>query len=127
MKKALFVLAHGSKAKEADETVEAIVEMLKAKDIEEFPFIGYGSLQISTPSFEEGIEDLVKKGVEEIVIVPMFLFKGNHIKLDIPEELEKLEKKYPQIRFVMGKHIGADSRIADIVEERGKEALVSAL
>lgn len=127
MKKALFVLAHGSKAKEADEILEGIVNMLKERNIKEFPLLGFGSLQISKPSFEEGIDVLVEEGADEIVIVPMFLFQGNHIKQDIPVELEAIQKKYPKIRFIMGRHIGADSRIADIVEERGKEAAASIL
>ncbi|SNS46350.1 CbiX protein [Anaerovirgula multivorans] len=127
MKKALFVLAHGSKAKEADEILISIVEMLKKRDVQEFPLLGYGSLQISTPSFEEGIDALVEEGAEEIVIVPMFLFQGNHIKHDIPVELQVIKEKHPKIEFIMGKHIGADRRIADIVEERGKEAVASIL
>ncbi|AOY75450.1 sirohydrochlorin chelatase [Clostridium formicaceticum] len=127
MEKGLFVLAHGSKAKEADETLMEIMEMVKARDPKEFSLVGFGSLQFSTPSFEEGIQDLIERGAKEIVIVPMFLFKGNHIQMDIPEELEALEKKYPDVTFIIGKHIGADKRIAEIIEERGKEALSATL
>lgn len=127
MKRGLFVLAHGSRAKEADEILEKVVDMIKEETLEEFPVIGFGSMEFSKPSFEEGIDELVKQDVKEIVIVPMFLFKGNHIQKDIPEDLEKIQNKYPEIKFVMGKHIGADKRIAEIVKERGKEALESTL
>jgi len=127
MRKGLFILAHGSRAKEADEILEKIVSMIKGDTIEEFPVIGYGSMEFSEPSFEEGIDELVKVGVQEIVIVPMFLFKGNHIQKDIPEDLGKIKEKYPEIKFVMGEHIGADRRIADIVIERGRQAIESTL
>ncbi|AKL93564.1 cobalamin (vitamin B12) biosynthesis protein CbiX [Clostridium aceticum] len=123
MTKGLFVLAHGSKAKEADETLMEIMEMIKEREMKEFSLIGFGSLQFSKPTFEEGIEDLIQRGAKEIVIVPMFLFKGNHIQMDIPEELEALQKKHSDVTFVIGKHIGADRRIAEIIEERGKEAI----
>lgn len=121
MKKALFVLGHGSQAQEADQIFAKIVEMVK--NITTFEMIGMGSLQISKPSFEEGITELVNKGAEQIVIVPMFIFKGNHVKYDIPEELNKLREKYPHVEFIMAKHIGADERIAMIIDERGKEAM----
>lgn len=127
MKRGLFVLAHGSRAKEADEILEKVVDMIKSKPLEEFDAVGYGSMELSEPSFEEGIDQLVKEGVEEIIITPMFLFKGNHIKKDIPEDLEKIKEKHPNIKFIMGEHIGADRRIADIVIERGREALQSTL
>ena len=121
MKNALFVLGHGSQAQEADEIFFQIVEQVKK--ISHFELIGMGSLQISKPSFEEGIEVLIQQGAEKIVIVPMFIFLGNHVKFDIPEKLEELKEKYPKINFVMANHIGADPRIATIIDERAKEAL----
>ncbi|WZL71779.1 CbiX/SirB N-terminal domain-containing protein [Clostridiaceae bacterium 35-E11] len=121
MKKALFVLGHGSQAQEADQIFTQIVEMVK--NISSFEMVGMGSLQISKPSFEEGIVELIDKGAEQIVIVPMFIFKGNHVKYDIPEALNQLKEQYPHVEFIMAKHIGADERIAMIIEERGKEAM----
>ncbi|MEW9122159.1 MAG: CbiX/SirB N-terminal domain-containing protein [Thermotaleaceae bacterium] len=121
MKKALLVLGHGSQAKEADDIFFNIVEQVKK--ISEFDLIGMGSLQISKPTFEEGVEDLVARGAEKIIIVPMFIFYGNHVKYDIPEELAKMKEKYPTVEFTMGRHIGADPRLADIIEERAKEAV----
>lgn len=121
MKNALFVLGHGSQAQEADEIFFQIVEQVKK--ISKFEYIGMGSLQISKPSFEEGIEALVQQGAERIVIVPMFIFLGNHVKFDIPEQLEQLKKKYPEVEFIMAAHIGADPRIAAIIDERAKEAI----
>lgn len=121
MKNALFVLGHGSQSQEADEIFFQIVEQVKK--ISKFEFIGMGSLQISKPSFEEGIEALIQQGAERIVIVPMFIFLGNHVKFDIPEQLEQLKEKYPKVEFIMAGHIGADPRIAAIIDERAKEAI----
>lgn len=121
MKRALFVLGHGSQAMEADAIFERIVEMVK--EITSFEMVGMGSLQISKPSFEEGISELIQKGAEQIIIVPMFIFKGNHVKFDIPEKLEELKEKYPHIEFRMANHIGADERIATIIEERAREVM----
>ncbi|MBB6214602.1 sirohydrochlorin ferrochelatase [Anaerosolibacter carboniphilus] len=121
MKRALFVLGHGSQAAEADLIFEQIVGMVKG--MTSFELVGMGSLQISTPSFEEGIAALIEKGAEQVIIVPMFIFKGNHVKFDIPEKLVELQEKYPHVTFTMANHIGADERIAMIIEERAKEAI----
>lgn len=92
-------------------------------NITDFDLVGMGSLQISKPSFEEGIEELIEAGAKKIVIVPMFIFKGNHVKYDIPEELEKLKERYPDVELIMAQHIGADARLAAIIDERAKEAM----
>ena len=122
MNKALFILAHGSKAKEADTILEAIVEKVREK-ANDFSFVGYGSLQISKPSFEEGIDELIKKGVSEIIIVPMFIFIGNHVKFDIPEVLNDLKNKYPEVCFTMGDPIGADDKLVEILIARANKAV----
>jgi len=123
MKKGLFVLAHGSKNQEAQETLKEIMLILEKENEEPFDLLGFGSLQFSQPDFTQGINQLVDQGAEQIVIVPMFLFQGNHVKYDIPEVLEKLQKKHDKVQFILANQIGADLRIADIIQERAKEAL----
>ena len=124
MKRGLFVLAHGSRQGSWWDT-RKVVDMIKSKPLE-FDAIGMALWNFQNPVWR-GKDQLVKEGVEEIIITPMFLFKGNHIKKDIPEDLEKIKAKHPNIKFIMGEHIGADRRIADIVIERGREALKSTL
>lgn len=122
MDKALFILAHGSQSKEADSILEEIVEKTRAKAQKDFCCVGYGSLQISRPSFEEGIEELINMGIKEIVIVPMFIFLGNHVKYDIPELLNNLKEKHTGVNFIMGEHIGADDKLVEIILSRGVSA-----
>jgi sirohydrochlorin cobaltochelatase len=120
MKTGLLVLGHGSKAEEADEIFAEIVE--RVRGISAFEHVAMGSLQLSRPTFAEGVQRLMDEGVREMVIVPMFIFRGNHVKFDIPEELENLRRAHPGVRFVMARPIGADARLADIIEERAQEA-----
>lgn len=125
MKKGLLILVHGSKSKEADVMTQELVKKLQEKERTAFLEIGYGALQISSPTAEEGIRDLIEKGMEEIIVVPMFLFEGVHIKSDVPALMESIKDKYPQVKIKLGKHIGADNRLVDIIHERALETLVS--
>ena len=120
MKTGLLVLGHGSKAAEADEIFATIVDHVR--EISGFEHVAMGSLQLSRPTFAEGVQTLLEKGVQEMVIMPMFIFRGNHVKFDIPEELDNLRKAHPDVRFVMAEPIGADARLADIIEERAQDA-----
>ncbi len=123
MKRGLFILAHGSRSPEAGKQLENVVKNIEDKGVGAFQFIEYGAMELSKPSFPEGIEKLVNKGVKEIVIVPLFLFFGNHIKKDIPKILEDIKKQHPEVKFTLTNPIGDDSRIVDIVIEKGSSAL----
>lgn len=123
MKRGLFILAHGSRSPEAGKQLENVVKNIEKKGVKEFQFIEYGAMELSKPSFPEGIENLVNKGAKEIVIVPLFLFFGNHIKKDIPRILEDIKKQHPHVKFTLTNPIGEDPRIVDIVIEKGSSAL----
>lgn len=44
--------------------------------------------------------------------------EGIHIKKDIPEELAEATKEYPGVKVTMGKTLGADKRLAEILIDR---------
>lgn len=116
MNKGVLILAHGSRQKETEETLSAIVAMLKEElaieDIEN------AFLQFSDKNLEMGLKSLVEKGIDDIKIVPYFLFEGVHIKEDIPKEIEEFLVDYPNVKITMGKTLGADKRLALILKDR---------
>lgn len=116
----ILILAHGSRREDARSTVDAIAERLKKKLNADRIWIGY--MEMSTPCIGEAIDDMVRSGVKRIFAVPMFLLNGIHMCKDIPEELEKAEKKYPELQITIGKVIGEDERLADILADRAVEA-----
>ena len=50
-------------------------------------------MEFNSPSIPEAIADICKEGAAEIIALPMFLYKGNHILHDIPKELKKQGRK----------------------------------
>jgi sirohydrochlorin ferrochelatase len=43
---------------------------------------------------------------------------GAHVLEDLPEELEQARARYPDVAMVLGKHLGAHQKIAEVVVER---------
>jgi sirohydrochlorin ferrochelatase len=82
-----------------------------------------GFLQLAKPGLTEAVEDIVGKGAKRVVVMPLLLFSGNHVLKDIPEEIEKEQKKYPDVEFCYAKNIGADERIAQITGEKIEDAI----
>ena len=121
IKTGIVVLAHGSKVKSGNEGLFKIVEMLRA--MRKWDMVEACFLQLAKPGLTEAVEDIVGRGAERVVVMPLLLFSGNHVMKDIPEEIEKEQKKYPEVEFCYAKNIGADERIAQITRERIEDAV----
>ncbi len=121
IKTGVVVLAHGSKVRSGNEGLFKIVEMLRS--MEKWDMVEACFLQLAKPGLTEAVDDIVGRGAKRVVVMPLLLFSGNHVLKDIPEEIEKERKKYPEVEFCYTKNIGADERIAQITRERIDEAI----
>lgn len=113
---AILILAHGSKRNETEQTLNSIVQKVRHKIGSESVYPAY--LQFSVQDMETIIKQLVDKGVKKFIVMPMFLFDGVHVTIDIPEEINKIKQIYRGIEVVITRHIGDDERIADIIIDR---------
>ncbi len=112
----ILVLVHGSRIKETQDTINSVVDMIRERVGETPMEIAY--MEFCDVNIEKGIDNLVARGVNEIKAVPYFLFNGIHIKEDIPNEIEEALKKHENVKVTMGKTLGADPRLADILFDR---------
>ncbi len=120
MKTGVIVLAHGSKVKSGNEGLFKVVEMLRA--MEKWDMVDACFLQLAKPGLSDGVKNIVEKGAEKIVVMPLLLFSGNHVLKDIPDEIENEKRNYPEIQFFYARNLGADERIAQIAADRTDEA-----
>lgn len=117
----ILVIAHGSRDKKTEDMFEVIVSMLRDKlnnIIVESAFLEFSDKNIKT-----GLKILVDKGVDDIKIIPYFLFKGVHMKRDIPNEIHEFIEQNEGVKVQLGEEIGVDERIVEILEERTKAIL----
>ena len=112
----ILVVAHGSRAKETEATLEAIVGMVKAKLPD--TIIECAFMEFSERTIEKGVSALVSKSVTEIKVVPYFLFMGIHMKEDIPNLVAECAAVYPGVKITMAEPLGLDMRLAEIIIDR---------
>lgn len=113
VKTGIIILGHGSKLHKANKLLSEVARIIKKKN--NFNIIEPSYLQFHQPDFPGSIKKVVQKGCKKIIIVPFFLFEGNHVKRDIPHVVKKAIDKYPDVRFVFTKSLGEDATISDIV------------
>lgn len=119
LKLGIVLLGHGSRVPEANQGLRE----LAAKVSRHFPgaAVEVGYLAHGRPNVEEAVAAVVERGVQEVLVVPLFLFDGMHVQRDIPRHLEALGQRYPGLRLRCTPSLGADRRIAEIVVERIRE------
>lgn len=109
-------IGHGSRVPEATEQAKAFIESCINQisiPIQEICF-----LELAAPNILEGIKRCVHRGATRIAVQPVLLLAANHIKRDIPLELEKAKQLFPHIAIAYGGPLGIHENIIDILAER---------
>lgn len=112
---ALIIVAHGSKMKSSNDEIISIMEKTKAKLENENFLVFLGFLELTEPSFYMAITNAIGKDCTKIKVFPYFLAAGKHVTEDIPCEIKKFKKQYPQVDFTILPHIGNCNGIEDLI------------
>lgn len=110
--KAIVIIGHGSRSREAQLQFMEVVSKVREKADE---LVEGAFMELAEPGFGAVVASLAAKGVDEIVVYPLFLFAGVHIKEDIPNLIEEVSKKHEGVRFSMAQPIGVRDELVDIV------------
>jgi sirohydrochlorin ferrochelatase len=119
---AVIILGHGSRSKNADIAIRAVIDGIKR--VGDFAVVDHAFLQYVPPTLQEVIERCVGQNVDRIVIVPFFLQAGAHVIRDIPELIEKARKHHRNIEITVTDYVGAHPLMAKVVEELVKNYLM---
>ncbi len=59
-----------------------------------------------TPTLEDAVAQSVARGVRHIVLVPLFMAQGGHLKQDLPRMVGKIHEQHPQLELQLMPAIG---------------------
>lgn len=117
----VIVLGHGSRLKTANESLCALARKIRLSN--EFNIVEPAFLQLSQPDLRRAIRKVARTGCKTIIVVPFFLFMGNHVTRDIPRVIAEEAKRYKLVKLVRAKNLGQDPRMASIVIDRIREVI----
>lgn len=104
MTTALILFAHGARDPEwanPMRRVQAAIRLRMTSVPVELAF-----LEFMSPTLPERAAELIAQGADKIVVMPMFVARGGHLKKETPEMLEVLRSTYPNVEFSLGNAIG---------------------
>jgi sirohydrochlorin ferrochelatase len=115
-KTAIILLGHGSRAAGAAEDMEKVVARLM--DDPQYDMVDICQMQGLGEHFPEVFDRCVARGATRVVVVPYFLHFGIHLRQDVPEMMMEKARQYPEVKMTLGKHLGYDDALVDIVKKR---------
>ena len=121
MKKALLLVAHGSRQEEANADLYHVVAEMKL--LGQFEIMEAAFLEFAEPNIEEGGRRCVALGAEQVVLMPYFLSSGVHFRRDLVSICNRLADLFPHVNFRLAEPLGRHPLLLQVVAERAAEAL----
>ena len=120
--KALLIVAHGSRNKDSVVEIENLASTIRPLP-GQYDIVQHAFLELAQPDIVTGLDSLIKQGAKDIVILPYFLARGNHVMLDIPQEVNQLMQSNDSIKITTLPHLGANQNMPAFVVEHISETL----
>ena len=119
MTTALILFAHGARDPEwanPMRRVQAVVRQRMSIVPVELAF-----LEFMAPTLPERAAELIAQGADKIVVLPMFVARGGHLKKETPEMIDILRSTYPQVEFSLGNAIGEHEMVVQAMASAALE------
>lgn len=104
--KALVLLSHGSRLPESNQEMIDLANRLATFKSSVFSEVVCAFQQFAQPSFEAVVDDLASRNIGQIIVFPLFLSSGNHVRVDLPAMVQKASLRHPDLAITTTPHLG---------------------
>ncbi|HYQ93436.1 MAG TPA: CbiX/SirB N-terminal domain-containing protein [Burkholderiales bacterium] len=116
---AVILFAHGAREPEWALPLEGIRDRLRAAGVQ----VELAFLEFMSPSLEEAAARLAGKGIDTVVIVPLFLAQGAHLKRELPAMVKRIGKRHAKTAFRVAPALGDSPEILAAITEWVRRAV----
>ena len=113
--RAIVLFAHGSRDPLWHRPMQAVATRVEQR----LPNarVACAFLELSSPSLDDAVQQLVDAGCTHVRVVPMFLGVGKHVREDLPGMLKSLIDQHPLIVFEPLPAVGEHPDLLDLMAE----------
>jgi sirohydrochlorin cobaltochelatase len=107
----IVLFAHGSREPEWSVPFERLAG--RVRELARPARVMMAYLEIATPTLDEAVASLAADGATEIVIAPLFLAPGGHVRRDLPRMVDALRARHPGVTMRVLPAIGEADPLLD--------------
>lgn len=112
---AIILFAHGARDAEWAAPFGIIQKQLQAARPDTQVTVAF--LDFMTPSLEAAVAQSAARGARRIVLVPLFMAQGGHLKQDLPLLVGKIRQQHPQLELQVMPAIGDAPEILQAITD----------
>ena len=112
---AIILFAHGARDPQWALPFQVIRRQLQAARPDAQVELAF--LELMAPSLETAVAQSAAQGAKRIVLVPLFLAQGGHMKQDLPRLVGKISDQHPQLEFQVLSAIGDAPEILQAITD----------
>lgn len=120
MKTGLILFAHGARDPEWARPLRRVQAVLRER-LAAATEVELAFLEFMSPTLEASVSVLVEAGCSRLVVLPMFIAQGGHLKRDLPALLESLRSTYPMVEFRLLSAVGEDELVINAMADAAIE------
>jgi sirohydrochlorin ferrochelatase len=113
----IVIVDHGSRSDPANAVVAEVARLVQVRAGAAAAVV-FAHLELAEPSLPAVIDECVAAGARSVSVQPFFLAPGKHAGRDIPELVADARRRHPHVQFELGRVIGADPLLAELVASR---------
>lgn len=114
----ILLFGHGARNAEWRTPFDRIAASIQA--LQPTVKVAMGFLELMRPTFDEAVEALVAAQASEIVVVPIFMAAGSHVRKDLPLMAAAAMDRHAGLRIVLAAPVGESS---DVIQAMAVYAL----
>ncbi len=108
-----ILFAHGSRDPQWSLSMQAVAQQMRA--IDPTCQVRCAFLELMPPDLATAAQSCLAEGCDEIVVVPMFLGAGRHVRQDLPALVADLNQKLDGVHIRLQAPVGEDPRVVDML------------
>lgn len=119
---AVLLIDHGSRRDEANELVELVADMVKAR-MDDDRIVEVAHMELAAPTIGHGFRRCVERGATIVVAHPFMLARGRHVAEDLPHMIAEAAASHPGTKYIIAEPLGAHPGIAEALIDGCARAL----
>ncbi|MDH5327812.1 MAG: sirohydrochlorin chelatase [Gammaproteobacteria bacterium] len=122
MNTTVLLVGHGSRHAEGNREIELFATQWRSKNPHwkiQVCFIEFAEVLLDT-----GLE-LAARSAARVIVVPLILNAAGHVKMEIPQYIDRARKQFPQVEFIYARHLGAAEPILAILKRNLRNIMMT--
>ena len=119
--KAIIFFGHGARDLRWREPFDRLVALWRVQYPQNPVELAF--LELMQPSLSDAIKKIVLKGIKDIVVIPVFIGQGSHLRNDFPKILEECRSEFSDISLNATPAVGENLLVLQAIINYSQNAL----